>query len=164
MEIRFNPDGKQLVTTDLNGTVKIWNVTSQGSLRLAPYRALKGHSSGVEKAVFSSDSRFVATAGWDRTARVWDVASGSQLLVLRHNCEVKDITFSTDGTRLTTVTTDGKVRVHFLDREKQKELAWKHVIPNLTPEEGDAYLEIASKLTVPEAQSWLRYNNLAPGF
>ena len=65
---------------------------------------------------------------------------------------------------MTTVTTDGKVRVHFLDREKQKELAWKHVVPNLTPEEGDAYLEIASELTVPEAQSWLRYNNLAPGF
>jgi WD40 repeat protein len=85
--VDFNPDGKQLVTTGLNGTVKIWDVSSQE----APLHTLAGHSNAVEKAAFNSDATRLATASWDKTARVWEVASGKQLLELTHSSIVKDM-------------------------------------------------------------------------
>jgi WD40 repeat protein len=136
MYVHFGPNGR-LVTTGLNGTVKVWDTMSKGRLLLN----LIGHSSAVEMAVFSSDGSRLATASWDRTARVWDVASGNSLLVLRHTREVKGVGFARDGMRLTTVSADGAIRVHFFNSEKLKELAQVHVTRSLSPEERKAYLE-----------------------
>ena len=47
--------------------------------------ALRGHESAVTGAAFSPDGTRVVTASNDRTARVWDVASGRQLLVLQEH-------------------------------------------------------------------------------
>ena len=139
MYLCFSRDGKHLVTTGLNGTVKIWHVTSQ----LLLLHTLEGHSNAVERAAFSSDGTRLATASWDKTARVWEVASGQQLLELTHSSIVKDIGFSTDGTRLTTVSADGMIREYYLDSEKLKELAKAHVnktLGRLTREEWNRYL------------------------
>ena len=39
----------------------------------------------------------VATAGADRTARVWEVGSSQQLVHLLHEFDVRDVAFSPDG-------------------------------------------------------------------
>lgn len=75
---------------------------------------------------------------------MWDVASGEKILELKHSREVKDVLFSEDGTRLTTVTADGKIRIHFFDVEKLKKVAQEHienVTQSLTQEEGKGYLK-----------------------
>jgi hypothetical protein len=74
---------------------------------------------------------------------VWEVASGKQLLELTHSNIVKDIGFSTDGTRLTTVSGDGMIREYYFDSKKRKELAEAHVnktLGRLTQEERNKYL------------------------
>jgi len=46
------------------------------------YLALRGHASGVNDVAFSPDGALVATASLDGTAKVWDAATGKELLML----------------------------------------------------------------------------------
>jgi WD40 repeat protein len=57
----------------------------------------------VHTAAFSPDACRVMTAGHDRTARVWDAATGRELATLRwHDTDVKEAAFAADGTRIFT--------------------------------------------------------------
>ena len=44
---------------------------------------LKGHEAAVYSAVFSPDVSRIVTAGADNTARIWDAATGGEIMVLR---------------------------------------------------------------------------------
>jgi WD40 repeat protein len=48
----------------------------------------------------------------DRTARIWDIASGKAITVLPlHADGVNDASFSPDGTRVVTASRDGTARI-----------------------------------------------------
>ncbi|TCG04459.1 hypothetical protein BZM27_40695 [Paraburkholderia steynii] len=52
---------------------------AQASMQIA---LLSGHQNAVDSAVFSPDGKRVVTASWDGTARVWDLATGKQIVQL----------------------------------------------------------------------------------
>jgi WD40 repeat protein len=68
-------------------------------------------SDEVAGLAYSPDGTRLATASYDFTARVWDVASGKELLRLSHDKEVVDVAFSPDGTRLATASADYNARI-----------------------------------------------------
>ncbi|MBO9466038.1 trypsin-like peptidase domain-containing protein [Tropicibacter sp. R15_0] len=62
------------------------------------------HEGSVYGAHFSPDGARLVTASSDKTARIWDVATGEQLVSLRgHEGWVADARFSPDGTVIATV-------------------------------------------------------------
>jgi WD40 repeat protein len=66
-------------------------------------RILVGHEGAVYSASFSRDGGRVLTCSADGTARVWDAATGEQLLVLREDRDPVAIAqFSPDGRRVLT--------------------------------------------------------------
>ncbi len=68
---------------------------------------LRGHTAGLYRIAFSPDGKRLATAGIDKTAKVWDPVTGKELLTLRgHTLDVVGIAFSPDGTRLATSSYD----------------------------------------------------------
>jgi dipeptidyl aminopeptidase/acylaminoacyl peptidase len=66
----------------------------------------------VLSAQFSRDGLRIVTASWDKTARVWDAATGQSLVTLAgHEAGVKHAQFSPDGARIVTASGDKTARV-----------------------------------------------------
>ena len=64
---------------------------------------LKGHTSDVMSVAFSPDGRTLATGSADKTARLWNVSSGQEIMKFTgHTSLVTSVAFSPDGRTLAT--------------------------------------------------------------
>jgi WD40 repeat protein len=128
----FSPDGRRLASAGYDSTVRVWDAATGQELL-----TLKGHTGRVRAVSFSPDSRRLASAGDDSTGvppapppappggpgklprntacptvRVWDAATGQELLTLKgHTSWVNSVSFSPDGRRLASTSEDQTVRV-----------------------------------------------------
>jgi WD40 repeat protein len=64
------------------------------------------HQDVVYATVFSRDGRRILTASWDKTAKLWDAASGKLLTSFAHQGSVNAAVFSPDGARILTASSD----------------------------------------------------------
>lgn len=70
------------------------------------------HDGAVRSAVFSPDGSRILTASMDRTARLWDAATGQPLLPpFQHEGPVSHAVFSPDGKRVATTSYDHTARL-----------------------------------------------------
>lgn len=73
---------------------------------------LRGHEGAVRGVAFSPDGKYVATASLDRTARVWNTATGEHISVLAgHEGPVLNVAFSPDGKYVATASSDKTARI-----------------------------------------------------
>jgi len=73
---------------------------------------LTGHAAPVLGLAFSPDGQRIATASYDKTAKVWDAASGKELLTLSgHTDGVAGLAFSPDGQRIATASWDRTAKI-----------------------------------------------------
>lgn len=93
----LSPDGKQLVTGGIDGTIRVWDAETGKFLR-----ALLGHNSYVYSLSWSPNSSTVASAGsHDGTVRLWDVEAGRQTNVYKgFKGYVYHVAWSPDGNSL----------------------------------------------------------------
>lgn len=116
----FSPDGKQLAIADATGKIHIWAWPVQaGDER---QQVLLGHTDMIETIDFSPDGTLLASASWDRTARIWDLATGETMFTLAdHIAAVEGVAFSPDGKQLATSSGDATVKIWAVDSGNQQE-------------------------------------------
>ncbi len=106
MGAQFSADGTRIVTA--GNSARVWDAVGD-----KPNGKLILHSYGVvSSAQFSTDGTRIVTASKDKTARVWDAASGRQLgEPMSHDDSVSSAQFSADGSLIVTASKDKTARV-----------------------------------------------------
>jgi eukaryotic-like serine/threonine-protein kinase len=104
----FRRDGARVVTTSDDGTVCQWDARTGAAVE-PPYER---HAGEVWTAVYSPDGEWVASAGTDRTIRLWRATGREDALVLHgHTGRVTQLAFTREGSRLGSVSVDGTARI-----------------------------------------------------
>ena len=105
----FSHSGKFLALGDASGEIILWDMEKN-----VPYTDLSAHSTQVQDIRFSMDDRLMASAGWDKTVKVWDIENINDLpIVLKdHSDWVWNVAFSHDGKQLATASSDQLLRVY----------------------------------------------------
>ncbi|WP_406696982.1 WD40 repeat domain-containing protein [Singulisphaera sp. Ch08] len=119
----FSPDGKLLAAAtgtvpamtepadvEQIGEIRLWDLTTSRVPK--PRNRLIGHGFGVISVAFSPDGTTLATGGFDRAVKLWNVATGREMATLTgHEGWVAAAQFSPDGTVLATGSHDQTIRL-----------------------------------------------------
>ncbi|MCI0331620.1 MAG: protein kinase [Planctomycetes bacterium] len=108
----FSPDGKFVLAGD-DQHVRVWDLAGYQEVRVLHATVFAGHEDAVLSARFSRDGKQIVTASRDRTASLWDAASGRPLHRFEegHEFLVSAAEFFPGGNLLATGAGDNSVRV-----------------------------------------------------
>ena len=131
--IAFTPSG-ELLTGATDRTALLWSLspgTAPSSAPLRPARTLGPHSGGVTAVAVSLDGRSLATASWDKRARVWSAEALDRppVVLAGHTGPVWSLAFSPDGDALATAGDDHDVRVWPIDDRDDPVVLTGHTAP-----------------------------------
>ena len=96
LAVSFTPTGSEVIVGDQKGELRIITIGLSTSRRV-----LTGHTSMIEQIKFSHSGKFMATASYDRTLRLWNMEQlNEQPQVLGSNDWVWSMAFSPDDEQI----------------------------------------------------------------
>ena len=104
---RFSRDGQQIVTASRDRTATLWDVDRQQKLQ----HFAEGHDFLASSSVFFADGARLATGAGDGSVRIWDVATGTQMLQLEATGRTAALAVSDDGRWIATGGTDNEAQI-----------------------------------------------------
>ena len=106
-ELAFSPDAKNVATSSVDGTVRLWKTDG------CVLQRVMTSTNGLASIAYSPDGKYIASGGWDGPGRLWDVETGQEVQeFIGHTCSlIKPVRFSPDGRYLLTGSCDKTARL-----------------------------------------------------
>src|ERR1700693_1034614 len=93
--VAVTPDGRRVLTTGLDGTLRIWDPATGRELF-----KIQAHKDWAVGLAACPDGKRAVTSGNDKTARLWDLETGKELRRFEgHGAPVWAVALSADGKR-----------------------------------------------------------------
>ena len=110
MGVAIAPDGKNILSSSRDKTLKVWDLESGECLA-----TFEGHTDRVLGVVITPDGRRVVSGSGDKTLKVWDLESGECLATFEgHTATVSVVAMTPDGKRIVSGSYDHSLRVWHL--------------------------------------------------
>lgn len=104
--VAWLPDGR-IATAGVDARIAIWRPGEQ-----RPQAVFEGHTASVVSLAVSPDGATLASASWDRTARLWPLVTGGAPRILEgHAQNVNAVAFMPDGHAVLTASYDATFRI-----------------------------------------------------
>src|SRR5205823_9264822 len=94
------------------GEIRLYAVGPDGKPGPQPAHVLTGHPDLIQDLAFSPDGKTLASCGYDKLIKLWDVPSGKEVRTLReHSDSVYAVAFSPDGKLLASAAADRAIKL-----------------------------------------------------
>ncbi|KAF7327431.1 Chromatin associated protein [Mycena kentingensis (nom. inval.)] len=121
----FSANGRYLVSGSGDTTVRVWDMDEHAATRVLtaqPEGEGPDEDAGVMAVAISPDGNLVAAGCVDALVRVWSVATGSLVDILRgHQNSVHSVVFARDGAEVVSGALDNTIRVWDLSRKTKQD-------------------------------------------
>lgn len=118
--IAFDAGSRRFALGTGNKLIQLWNADGKQAGD-ALVRTLDSISSSIFTTAFSPDNRWFAFAGKDRTIKIWEVATGRNVMTLKgHTGWVTGVAFNNDGTLLAAGSLSGVIKVWNVESGDEK--------------------------------------------
>lgn len=103
----FSPDGRLLVTGEINGDISLWQLEDGRKLL-----SFEGQQGWIRSIAFSPDGKTLASGNLNQTIKIWDVRTGKCLkTLLGHTSFIESVAFSPDGKTLASGSNDQTIKI-----------------------------------------------------
>ncbi|KAJ3277205.1 Guanine nucleotide-binding protein subunit beta-2-like 1 [Terramyces sp. JEL0728] len=101
-----------ILSSSRDKKIIVWHLTRDEENYGVAHRALTGHNHFVQDVVISSDGQFALSASWDKTLRLWDIATGKTTRrFVGHTNDVMSVAFSPDNRQIVSSSRDKSIKL-----------------------------------------------------
>jgi WD40 repeat protein len=124
--VEFSPDGKYIATGTSEQLALLWDPATGQLVKTLKQRRQRSYGGELEDLLrhdynmtvsFNEDGKYLATAGGDVQARVWEIESQHEIAMLSHQDMVFGAVFTHDGERVLTTGQDVRLWEAFSNHE-----------------------------------------------
>ena len=101
-----------ILSSSRDKTIIVWELTRDATNYGIPKKRLRGHNHFVSDVVVSSDGQFALSGSWDKSLRLWDLATGTTTRkFVGHGGDVLSVAFSADNRQIVSGARDKTIKL-----------------------------------------------------